>query len=746
MPAGRTEYSLSDLTERIAASDRWFAAAMLALGLLLSAMFFPVFFDGGSPVGGDIYTYFIPQKLFYANELAAGRLPLWNDLVGFGYPILGESQTGVFYPPHLLLYGTLPRAFGPSGVMHAYLANQLLHYLATFLAAAFYARRVGLASLGCAVAATAYTFGWFPSRLCLEWAIIGGPYLPAGLLLIEAGRTQRRRLLWLGPLLGLHLLAGHFNLAFINCVTWTLYGLARLRPVDQSRRQWLSQTGLLVGSILSGFGLAGMQMLPTADFMRLSQRTADASEIELPGSPIELLEEGLPFDAASQERMRAEDADARQPPSELWRRPTYGHIPLPYWSQLVASWWWWHHPVAVADGAVNEIAALSIDAPTDPIEAHLYVGILSVLLAAWQAVAMLRRRAFGTADAALAAVGLVAAAIATGWPLLLLQDLPGFGWFIGAGRWGIVCTLALALLAGRAADRLPRPRISGTLLLVLTTADLLVVASAVTYVQMLPPPQLLDRLDESPLQELLARTPEGMPTRVHAPLANAATILGGGQWPPYLGLGPAEYVTLRNWLETPTGFLIIPQDAFADWIYAERIPFGQLANYGVRYVIATEPIEWPEITLADGEAWEQPSARMLRDPVLNRLLARGRDPLYVYDFGERITPVTTGRVVSWTPTQIRVKAAYGGVEIAMFNDGHWVAATDGIARETSNTADPFRVVVPAFAGETVTLAYRPTSLWWGLGIAALTLCGWLAVRAQVVAEDHREGDDEPSER
>ena len=47
--------------------------------------------------------------------LRAGRLPLWNDLWGFGFPGLAESQMGVFYPPHWLLYGLLPVEVGLHG-------------------------------------------------------------------------------------------------------------------------------------------------------------------------------------------------------------------------------------------------------------------------------------------------------------------------------------------------------------------------------------------------------------------------------------------------------------------------------------------------------------------------------------------------------------------------------------------------------------------------------------------------------
>ena len=49
---------------------------------------------GGGLVGGDTYRYFLPQKVVDAELLHRHELPLWNSWVGFGYPIIGESQTG----------------------------------------------------------------------------------------------------------------------------------------------------------------------------------------------------------------------------------------------------------------------------------------------------------------------------------------------------------------------------------------------------------------------------------------------------------------------------------------------------------------------------------------------------------------------------------------------------------------------------------------------------------------------------
>src|SRR5579872_5361179 len=72
--------------------------------VLLTIVFWRPLWTGGGLVGSDIYAYYLPQKAFFADSLRAGVLPVWNNLVGHGYPLVAESQTGVFYPLHWAFY------------------------------------------------------------------------------------------------------------------------------------------------------------------------------------------------------------------------------------------------------------------------------------------------------------------------------------------------------------------------------------------------------------------------------------------------------------------------------------------------------------------------------------------------------------------------------------------------------------------------------------------------------------------
>ena len=91
-------------TGRRAWTDSRLPVLIAAVGLWL----WPIGIGGAMPVGGDVTQFFLGPMSFLSKSLRQGRIPLWNDLWGFGFPGVGESQMGVFYPPHWFLYGLLP--------------------------------------------------------------------------------------------------------------------------------------------------------------------------------------------------------------------------------------------------------------------------------------------------------------------------------------------------------------------------------------------------------------------------------------------------------------------------------------------------------------------------------------------------------------------------------------------------------------------------------------------------------------
>jgi hypothetical protein len=189
------------------------ALGVSAAAIGLTLVFWLPLWKGGGLIGGDTLTYFFPQKTYLSDQLAHGHLPLWNNLSGHGYPVIAESQTGLCYPPTLLLYWL-------ADVNTAYNANFILHYIVGFVFAWLYATRVGLSPVAAGLAALVFVYGWFPPRMHFEWSFLTGVWLPVVLWCAESFlQTQRRAyLLLLSLSMALQLLAGHFALAFITQV------------------------------------------------------------------------------------------------------------------------------------------------------------------------------------------------------------------------------------------------------------------------------------------------------------------------------------------------------------------------------------------------------------------------------------------------------------------------------------------------------------------------------------------------
>ena len=606
------------------------ALSLLAVAVAMTFLFWWPLYGGAGFIGGDLYPYFFPQKAFYADCLKAGAFPLWNDLAGFGYPVLGESQTGAAYPFHLVLYICLD-------LNTAYNAEHLLHYLICFIATWLFASRVGLTSTGAYLTAIVFTYGWFPTRACLEWAILTGAWLPVALLCVESFLQTRqwRYAIGLSVALGLQLLAGHFHLAFITQLLVVTYFAFRLwggehsrsvrATVNDAQRGNRRTTVGLVLAVLAGACLASVQLLPTWELKQRSSRVVTRGDYD----------------------------------------PAYGHMPPLYVTQLIAPWawysalaidednvvrnvaeclapWHWFGPIRDAndvsqfynlDRAIQQSRFAAVRTGTNKVEAHLYCGLVPVCLAIWGIVVWFRcRRTRPGKDLPESVMdqttsywliaGLFALVYATGLLLPIGRHLPGFRYFRGPGRYGIVTTFAIALFAGRMLGQLSSrlsTRSIRVLLLSLvfgsTCGDLWLVSRMVKDTVMVSPPRIAFREASEVRRRLLA---ESRPPRLLAPGANVGNLLGVSCVPWYLGIAPAEYV------ESQFAMPPIPQP-----LPNNRPTPGSpellewLSRSGVTHVLNFEPL--------DPASWQVELVWKGVDPFLNRVWGR-KEPIHLYRF------------------------------------------------------------------------------------------------------------------
>jgi hypothetical protein len=386
------------------------AIATVMAGLLV--WLWPIGVGGKMPVGGDVTQFFLGLMGILARSLRGWRLPIWNDLWGYGFPGIGESQMGVYYPPHLVMYGTLPTEW-------AYASSLVLHTLWGGLGTWWAARKFGVSPMGSGLAAFVFSAsGFFVIHMPHPWGYTTGCWMPwawgmAWSILCSARLRLALRLFVLSLILVLQLLPGHFQLAFLTQVgivlmlAWFL--LDPMTGADGTG-EWAT-TPKLIGKLrvvfalgaclVTVFPLAALQLWPTARLARLAAERDYEYLSGFAATPLHLVSYVAPglFHG-----------------STLWR-------PL--------VWTPFH---------------------TSPEEHLAYVGLVPLFLAAMAVGRLLRG---DPAVRMLSLIGAVTLYLSLG-PYLpgfrLLINLPGFSYFRAPARWALATALVLAILAGKGID------------------------------------------------------------------------------------------------------------------------------------------------------------------------------------------------------------------------------------------------------------------------------------------------------
>ena len=212
----------------------------------------------------------LPGKAYASFSLARGRLPLWNPHVGLGRPFLADMEMAVLYPPNLL-YLLLDPATALFVVTLAHFALGL----------------AGLLGLGRVLGFPRWV-AWLISG-CFLWSapvvarLSAGqvPYVQATcylpLLALLALRLQDEfsavRLAGLATALGLQLLCGHPQIAWVSWVGLGAFLLGRaLPPAERPLRSAAAGIGGLGLALLAGFGLCAAMLLPFFELVAQGNR------------------------------------------------------------------------------------------------------------------------------------------------------------------------------------------------------------------------------------------------------------------------------------------------------------------------------------------------------------------------------------------------------------------------------------------------------------------------------------------
>src|SRR6185369_11341587 len=102
---------------------------------------------------GDALAIFLPMRRMFAEQVAAGVLPLWNPRVFGGMPFFGAMQTSMLYPP-TWLFLLLP----PLAAMNLLVIG---HFAGAALAVYGYARTIGCRPAAAGLSGVVFAYGGF---------------------------------------------------------------------------------------------------------------------------------------------------------------------------------------------------------------------------------------------------------------------------------------------------------------------------------------------------------------------------------------------------------------------------------------------------------------------------------------------------------------------------------------------------------------------------------------------------------
>lgn len=220
---------------------------------------------------------FYPWRAMVLDSWGKGQLPLWNPHQLAGTPLLANSQSAGFYPPHMLLgilHVPTPTAMTLLAWLHLFWAGLGCYVLTRRLGA----NEAGSCLAGASFCLSAFMISWvaLPSVIStVAWI----PWLLASILLLERNRNVLRTISAIGFCVGMLLLAGHLQFAAYGLMAaalltlWTVLSQAGILPAAR-----LTKLGIAFGGLALGGMLAAPQILPVLEYQKQSHRQSTPSE------------------------------------------------------------------------------------------------------------------------------------------------------------------------------------------------------------------------------------------------------------------------------------------------------------------------------------------------------------------------------------------------------------------------------------------------------------------------------------
>lgn len=227
----------------------------LSFSLLFTLFFSPVLFSGRLLAPGDGTIYYLPA--LYSTKI------LWTDLIFGGYPVVGDPQNMTWYPLALLFHW-IPNSWNAFVVSAYVLAGSFAYCYGYMLTGS---------RLAASVSGVVYSMcGFMMAHLGHTTIIHAAAWMPLLLCVMERLRHGFSRLWFVLGVLAVSccFLGGHPQIAVYSLGLSFFYALflGWHAPVG-----WRKYYTYAAGVLVMGIALCAIQIIPTAEFSRLSPRS-----------------------------------------------------------------------------------------------------------------------------------------------------------------------------------------------------------------------------------------------------------------------------------------------------------------------------------------------------------------------------------------------------------------------------------------------------------------------------------------
>ncbi|QQG43404.1 MAG: YfhO family protein [Candidatus Daviesbacteria bacterium] len=224
-----------------------------------------------NPLPSDVVSIIYPWRALGIEIFKSGHLPLWDDTILLGVPLLANFQSALLNPFNILFFiFPHPIAWGLEVII-----QPLLVFIAMFL----FLKTIKLSTQASTVASLLYSFSGFV-LVWLEYnsLIYTLIYVPLIFLLLELVSTkpQLKLALILGIVICLQIFSGYPLITIYTLIFGLIYFFWQY---GQNRTNFSLKLGTLILGVMTGLGLGAVQLLPGQELTSLSIRAFDQSAL-----------------------------------------------------------------------------------------------------------------------------------------------------------------------------------------------------------------------------------------------------------------------------------------------------------------------------------------------------------------------------------------------------------------------------------------------------------------------------------